>query len=98
MRGNNPVTAKLFNKDEAKVLTLSGDGTARLCDLQPDHHFKIKHLARKLEVQTGTKIDDVGEIEFLSIAEWWKKKGALEKIIKESDFRNPEATVVSIDK
>ena len=60
----------MFNHDETRILTWSGDGTARLWDTTIDEDFPKKHLSLLVSVATGTTMDDYGNITVLSKKKW----------------------------
>jgi tetratricopeptide (TPR) repeat protein len=73
----------VFSLDETRILTWSADGTARVWDLQADYDFSRELLILRLEVQTGTRLTDVGDLEALSPEEWWEEKRQYEEIDRE---------------
>ena len=62
------------------MLTWSDDGTARLWDIGIDTDWPREHLVLRVEVQTGTRLTDLGELKVLSAEEWQAKKQQVEAI------------------
>jgi len=76
----NDVDGAVFSQDDTHILTWGGDDMARVWDLQADDDFPRKHLILQVEVQTDTRLSDVGDFEVLSPEEWWEKKRQYEEI------------------
>ena len=67
-----------LSEDGSRALTWSKDLTGYMWNLDSDHILSPKDLILKLEVQTGTCLnEDLGELEELSIVGWKDKKNDL---------------------
>ena len=86
------VNGATFNKDDNMILSWSRDGTVILWDISADYDFPKKHLPLLVEVITGTKMDDYGNISALSADEWNVKKQKYieiaEKHLKDCKYKN----------
>jgi WD40 repeat protein len=74
MKHRRSVRGVAFNNDETRILSWSGDGTAKLWDVEVDEDFPSKHLPLIVKVATGTSMDDYGNIITLSKKEWEEYK------------------------
>ena len=71
-----------FSADESRILTWSRDRTARLWAFGVDD-FPQTHLPLRVEVITGTVIDDLGNVSALTAEEWKRKKAEYDRIARE---------------
>ena len=83
------VRGAAFSADESRILTWSGsndsnnsDNTVRLWAFGVDD-FPQTHLPLRVEVITGTVIDDLGNVSALTAEEWKEKKAEYERIARE---------------
>ncbi|RMD52511.1 MAG: hypothetical protein D6828_05635, partial [Nitrospirae bacterium] len=83
MKHDSEVYDALFNRDETRILSWSEDKTVRLWNIQADYDFPKEHLPLLVEVMTGTKMDDYGNVTVLSKDEWEKRKKEYIKIAEE---------------
>ena len=70
MKHDRPVYGAVFNQDETRILTWSGDGTARLWNIEVDEDFPKEYLSLMVKVATGTAMDDYGNVITLSKKKW----------------------------
>ncbi len=83
MKHDNYVSGAVFSRDESLILTWSDDSTARLWDIGADYDFPKEYLPLLVQVATGTKMDDNGNVDALSKDEWEKKKQEYIKVAEE---------------
>nr|VFJ87174.1 MAG: hypothetical protein BECKH772A_GA0070896_1000242 [Candidatus Kentron sp. H]VFJ88815.1 MAG: hypothetical protein BECKH772B_GA0070898_1000238 [Candidatus Kentron sp. H]VFJ95066.1 MAG: hypothetical protein BECKH772C_GA0070978_1000189 [Candidatus Kentron sp. H] len=76
MKHDDTVRGAEFSADGSRILTWSG-GTARLWDFGVDYDFPLEHLPLRVEVMTGTTMNDFGAVRTLSIDEWKRKKASV---------------------
>ncbi len=74
MKHDDWVNGAQFSRDEQLVLTWSDDGTAQLWDIATDYDFPKADLSLFVEVATGTRMDEYGNIFALSLEEWNAKR------------------------
>ncbi|HHT9110245.1 MAG TPA: hypothetical protein ACFYDZ_03685, partial [Candidatus Brocadiaceae bacterium] len=74
MKHDADVNGAVFSKDDSLILTWSRDKTARLWDIRVDADFPKDHLSLLVEVVTGTKMDDMGNVMALNQEEWQGRK------------------------
>jgi hypothetical protein len=70
----------LFTKDEERVLTWSGDGTARLWPLEADYDFPSDYVPLLVEIATGTTMDNFGNIHALDSEDWNERREQYRKV------------------
>lgn len=81
LKHGEAVDGAVFNADESHILTWGKDGVARLWDLNVKDRLPREHAVLQLEVQTGTRLDDVGELKALSREEWQERKRQYQDIL-----------------
>ena len=85
MKHDGSVYGARFNRDETFILSWSWDKTVRLWNIAADYDFTNEHLPLMINVMTGTKMDDYGNVTALSEEEWKKQKTEYIKIAKEHE-------------
>jgi hypothetical protein len=80
MRHERSVSGAVFSEDESRILTWSEDGTARVRRLRWFDGWPSEHVALHVEVRTGTRLNDVGEVEVIPPDEWREMKRKYDEI------------------
>jgi len=78
---SSSVDGAKFNKDES--LILSWGNTVRLWNIAVDYDFPNEHLPLMVNVMTGTKMDDYGNLTVLTKDEWEAQKAEYIKVAEE---------------
>uniref|UniRef100_UPI004055BB4A nSTAND1 domain-containing NTPase n=1 Tax=Candidatus Electronema sp. TaxID=2698783 RepID=UPI004055BB4A len=69
-----------FDAKSNRIITFTHDGTLRLWDISIDTDWPTDKLVLKTEVETGTILDETGELKVLGEYEWQSKKCEYDKI------------------
>ncbi|MCI5136977.1 MAG: hypothetical protein D3922_00865, partial [Candidatus Electrothrix sp. AR1] len=76
----DPITNAEFDSKGDRILTLTDDGTIRIWDVFVDTDWPENKLVLKTEVESGTILDETGELKVLRAEEWQSKKCEYDKI------------------
>jgi hypothetical protein len=76
------VRGAVFDKDGARVLTWSSDGTARVWGNASELSLPVELLPLKVQVESGTRLTPTGDLEALSPAEWKRLKSDYESKLR----------------
>ena len=78
-----PVRDARFNKDESRVLTWSDeDRSVRIWSLAANENWPKSKYLLKIEMETGTRLNALGELEVISSGEWQTMKKEYDQIAK----------------
>ncbi len=66
-----------FNEDESRLFTWGDDRTLRVWDVSAADEVSLDSLETRLEALTGTRLNELGQVEALSPKEWFEAKQSL---------------------